>query len=272
MNGVVVDVALEGHAAELRRVLIAHVDVHTRISRHVVLVVDDAGQQVVGVGIGRLTRLPLVEPTRGEVEEVIDDAGADEGIAPGVEVHAPWIGRALGEDLHAPGLRLKTRHPRRQQHGFSRLGRIHGLSPGEHPVGHVHLPIGTPREAIEEFVPVFEAKAGLDDGLLVGNEISVGVLEEIQIWRGPQIHAAIGHQNARGQGEPISEHLDRIGSTVAIGVFEHLDAVAPLLSRLGAQRVLVQFHNPKAPTVVPSHGHGIHHLGLRGEEPRFKAR
>ena len=121
-------------------------------------------------------------------------------------------------------------------------------------------------------MPVFEPEAGLDNGLFVSNEISVGVLEEIQIRRSPQIHAAIGHQNARGQGEPIREHLDRVGPSVAVGVFEHLDAVAPLLSRLGAQRILVQFHHPKAPPVVPSHGHGIHHFGLRGEEPRFKAR
>ena len=179
MNGVVMDVSLKGHAAELRRVLVTLIDVHACVSRHVVLVIDDAGQQVVGVGIGRLPGLSLVEATRGEVKEMIDDTGADEGVAPGIEVHAPRIGRALGEDLHAPGLRLKTRHPRRQQHGFPRLGRIHGLGPGEHPVGHVHLPIGTPGEAIEEFMPVFEPEAGLDNGLFVSNEISVGVLEEI---------------------------------------------------------------------------------------------
>ena len=272
MNGVVMDVSLKGHAAELRRVLVTLIDVHACVSRHVVLVIDDAGQQVVGVGIGRLPRLPLVEPAWGEVEEMINDTGADEGVAPGVEVHAPRIGCALGEDLHAPGLRLKTRHSRRQQNGFSRLGRIHGLGPGEHPVGHVHLAVGTPGEAIKEFVPVFETKPGLDNGLLVGNEIPVGVLEEIQIRRSPQIHAAIGHQNARGQRETIGEYLHRVGPAVAVGVFEHLDTVAPLLSRLGAQRILVQFHHPKASSIVPGHGHGIHHFGLRGEEPRFKAR
>jgi len=139
-------------------------------------------------------------------------------------------------------------------------------------VGHVHLAVRTPGEAVEEFVPVFETKAGLDDGLLVGDEIPIGIFEEIQIRSGPQIHAAIGHQNARSQSEPIGKHLNRIGSAVAVGVFEHLDAVAPLLSRLGTQRILVQFHHPKAPPIVPSHRYGIHHFGLRGEEPRFKAR
>ena len=139
-------------------------------------------------------------------------------------------------------------------------------------MGHVHLSVGSPGEAIEELVPVFETKAGLDDGLLVGDEISVGVFEKIQVRSSPQIHAAIGHQNARGQREAIGKHLHRVGPSVAVGVFEHLDAVAPLLSRLGAQRILVEFHHPKASSIVPGHGHGIHHFGLRGEEPRFKAR
>ena len=272
MNSVVVNIPLKGHTTELRRILIALVNIHTGVRSHGVLVVDDTGEQVVGVGIGRLPCLALVETSRSEVKEVIDDAGADEGVAPGVEVDPPRIGRALGEDLHAPGLGLEAGHPRRQQHGFSRLGRIHGLGPGEHPVGHVHLAVGAPGEAVEEFVSVFETKAGLDDGLLVGDEISIGVFEEIQVRSSPQIHAAIGHQNARSQGEPISKYFDRICSAVAVGVFEHLDAVATLLSRLGAQRILVKFHHPQSPPIVPSHGHGVHHFGLRGEEPRFKAR
>ena len=113
MDGVVVNISLQGHASELRRILIALVNIHTCVSRHGVLVVDDTGEQVVGVGIGRLPCLALVETSRSEVKEMIDDAGADEGVAPGVEVDPPRIGRALGENLHAPGLRLKTRHPRR---------------------------------------------------------------------------------------------------------------------------------------------------------------
>ena len=271
MNSVVVNISLEGHAAELRRILIALINIHTGVRRHGVLVVDDTGEQVVGVGIGRLPCLALVETSRSEVKEMIDDAGADEGVAPGVEVDPPRIGRALGEDLHAPGLRLEAGHPRRQQHRFPRLGRIHGLGPGEHPVGHVHLAVGAPGEAIEELVPVFETKACLDDGLLVGDEIPVGVFEEIQVRSSPQIDAAIGYQNARSQREAFGEHLDRVGSAVAVGVFEHLDAVAPLLSRLCAQRILVKFHHPQSPPVVPSHGHGVHHFGLRSKEPCLKS-
>ena len=113
MNGIVMDVSLEGHAAELRRILIALINIHTGVRRHGVLVVDDTGEQVVGVGIGRLPCLALVETSRSEVKEMIDDAGADEGVAPGVEVDPPRIGCALGEDLHAPGLGLEAGHPRR---------------------------------------------------------------------------------------------------------------------------------------------------------------
>ena len=61
--------------------------------------IGDGLDVVVRVGIEVLARLPLVAPALDHVIEVRDDAGRDDHLAAGVEVDAPGVARAVGEDL-----------------------------------------------------------------------------------------------------------------------------------------------------------------------------
>ena len=66
--------------------------------------VGDRLDVVVGVGVEVLARLPLVTAALGDVVEVRDDAGGDDHLPVLVEVDAPGVARAVGEDLEdVPG-------------------------------------------------------------------------------------------------------------------------------------------------------------------------
>ena len=64
-----------------------------------VQVVGDGLDVVVGVRVEVRARLPLIAAALDDVEGVRNDAGLDEGLAVVVEVEAPRIARAVGEDL-----------------------------------------------------------------------------------------------------------------------------------------------------------------------------
>ena len=75
-----------------------------RVGAEVVPVVGDRLDVVVGVGIEMLARLPLVPAPLDHVIEMRDDAGRDDHLAAGVEVDAPGVAGAVGEDLEdVPG-------------------------------------------------------------------------------------------------------------------------------------------------------------------------
>ena len=75
-----------------------------RVGAEVMPVIGDGLDVVVGVGIEMLARLPLVPASLDHVVEVGDDAGGDEHLAAGVEVDAPGVAGAVGEDLEGvPG-------------------------------------------------------------------------------------------------------------------------------------------------------------------------
>ena len=104
------NVSLKRRALPFRGPLVALIYIDARIGRHVVTVIHDAGQGVVGVGKWRLTRLPLVNAGRREVEQVVNDARRDKGIAAGVKIHTPGIRRPLGKHLEPAGLRVQPRN------------------------------------------------------------------------------------------------------------------------------------------------------------------
>ena len=70
-----------------------------RVGAEVVAVVGDRLDVVVGVRVEVRPGLALVAAALDDVVEVRDDAGGQERLALGVEVDAPGVARAVGEDL-----------------------------------------------------------------------------------------------------------------------------------------------------------------------------
>src|SRR5207245_9361251 len=64
-------------------------------------VIGNGLEVVINVGIEMRTGLPLVARALNDVEQVWNDAGLDEALALFVEVNAPGIAGAFGEDLEA---------------------------------------------------------------------------------------------------------------------------------------------------------------------------
>src|SRR6188474_3391209 len=90
---------------------------------------------------------------------MIDDAGADKGIAIPIKIHAPWVARAFSEDFELFCARLKARHGGR--HENSVVLRLVGLSDpgsGEYPMSHIKPAIGTPGKAIQKFMTILQSK------------------------------------------------------------------------------------------------------------------
>ena len=99
VDGVVVDVADEGVAVRVGGIAAALINLHAGIRGAEVFVLHDAGQLLVGIRILRRTALAHINAAGSHVEEVVDDAGADEEVARSVVVAAPGIAGAVGEDF-----------------------------------------------------------------------------------------------------------------------------------------------------------------------------
>ena len=102
VDGVVVDVADEGVAVRVGGIAAALINLHAGIRGAAVFVLHDAGQLLVGIRILRRTALTHVDAAGGHVEEVVDDASADEEVPRRVVVAAPGIAGAVGEDFEFP--------------------------------------------------------------------------------------------------------------------------------------------------------------------------
>src|SRR4051794_6722588 len=91
---------------------------------------------------------------------------------------------------------------------------------------HVEPAVWTPGEAVEEFVPIFHAEAGFQNGRLIGLAIAIRVLQEIKIRSGPDIDSAVAERQAGGETEAIGEDGHFIGAAIAVGVLKNFDAIA----------------------------------------------
>jgi len=92
-------------------------------------------------------------------------------------------------------------------------------------------------------------------------------LEEDEVRRLRDDHAAIGEDEARRDVELIREDRELVGLAVAVGVFADLDAVVTLLLVfLDAVRVVRGLADPEATTRVPRERNRLHDVGLGGEE------
>ncbi|MCG3778066.1 MAG: hypothetical protein JW388_0773 [Nitrospira sp.] len=192
MNGVVVNVAAENRAEMFRGPLVAEIDLNATVSSHFVAVIDDAGQELIGVLELRLATLTNINAARGHVKHVVDDAGAEKGVADTVEIHAPRIAGAIGVNFKFLCLDIESRNGSIHPHGVA-LGNIGigdvGMS--ENSVGHVELAIGSPSESIQEFVTIFKSESGHENGRFIGAVVAIGVTQMKQMRRLAYIGAAI---------------------------------------------------------------------------------
>jgi hypothetical protein len=139
-------------------------------------------------------------------------------------------------------------------------------------VGHVEVTVGSPGEAVEEFVTIFEAEAGEEDFGFVGAVIAVGILEEEEVRGLADVGSAVPEEDAGGEVESIGPDVDFIGLAIVVGIFEDFDAVARLLAVGCAHGVFVEFDDPESAAFVPGHGDGVGDHGFGGEEADFEAR
>ena len=294
--GVVVDVAKEGVAVGIFRIDATLIDRDAGIGGAEVpgvLRTHDAGKQLVGVGIFRCAALTGVESARGHVEEVVDDAGFDKGIATGIEIDAPGIAGAIrkhfviisswavifGAELHAEnaGIQRKT---------FLRfLFWTADLAIGKDAVGQIHPAIRTPGETVQQFMPVLQTKTSEDRFVFVGLVVAVGVTEEENVRSLPDKDTAVATEDSGGKVQAFGKNGALVGFSVVVGVFQNDDAVAGRVFFLGdyrtkvligcgfgigvrfasAVRVFIKFHDPKTSPVVPRHGDWIDDHGFAGK-------
>ncbi len=71
-----------------------------------------------------------------------------------------------------------------------------------------------------------------------------------------------------GMFKPVGEDRELVGPAVAVGVFEHLHAIAALSGRMA--RILEALGDPDAPALVEGHRHGVHDVGLARDNLNLK--
>ena len=128
---------------------------------------------------------------------MIDHARADEGIAVAIEIHAPRIARAVGEDLELFRARMIASdgggdlHARR-----GRFGNLH-LRMSENAVRHVKPAVRPPGEAVQQFMPIIQAETGQQHRARVGVVIVIRVLQKQEVRRLADINAAVAQSQIR---------------------------------------------------------------------------
>ena len=225
VDGVVVDVADEGVTVRVSGITASLVNLNTSISRAEVFVLHDAGQQLIRVRILRCSALAHVDAAGGHVEEVVDDAGADEEIARGVVVAAPGIAGAVGEDFEFPLRFFATAHRAGTANACIKLEalalRLAGAADfavGEDAVGHVKPAIRAPSEAVHEFVGVLAAKSGQTDTPGVWFVIAIVIAEVQEVRLLTDVDAVVTAKNGGGEIEAFDEDGAFISFAVVIGV------------------------------------------------------
>ena len=110
--------------------------------------------------------------------------------------------------------------------------------------------VGTPREAVERFVRVFEAEAVEHDfGRAVGHEVAVAIGQEQQLRGSTDPDAAEADAQPADEVELVVEDGARLEAAVAVLVLEHEDGVVRLLVA-AADRVAVGLGDPQAAALV----------------------
>ena len=247
VDGVVVDVADEGVAVGVGGIAAALVDLNTCIRGAEVLVLHDAGQKLIRVWILRRTALAHIDAAGCHVEEVIDDASADEEVPRRVVVAAPGIAGAVGEDFEFPGWgRIRAilgpfalagqecpgygpcaTDPRVKFKAFTlRLAGAADFAVGEDAVGHVKPAVGAPGEAVDELMRVLATKAGEHDTPRVRFVVAIVIAEVDEVRLLSNVDAVVAAKDGAGEIESFDKNGALVGFAVVVSVFEDDDAVA----------------------------------------------
>ena len=173
--------------------------------------------------------LPLVAAALDDVVEVRDDAGGDERLAVLVEVDAPGVARAVGEDLEVVPRRVIAPDAGvdRDAVGVGRAG-LADARVGEDAVAAVEPAVGAPGERVERLVRVLRSpsrRAGPAGGPSGRSSPSLsGMNRKLRGRADPD--AAEADLEAADEVQLVGEDLARVEPAVAVGVLEDQDAVA----------------------------------------------
>ena len=258
---VVVDERVDGLLARLGEVL-------REVIRRDAFRLFNAGRVV-------LAALALVAPALNHVEEVRDDAGLNEGVAVFVEVEAPRVARALGEDLEAFLHRLVAPHAGVDELPL-RVRRTGDLDVRvrEHAVAAVEPAVRAPAEGVEHLVRVLPREAfkqlhRLTGGLRALVRILDGDVQQPR--RGTDEHAAKAILDGAGEVELLHEDGALVELVVPVRVLEDEDAVGAFALGL-ALRVGVVLDDPEPPAVINAEGDGLLHVRLGGKDVELETR
>ena len=108
------------------------------------------------------------------------------------------------------------------------------------------------------------SEAGHDDCRLVGYIVTIGVLEEQQVWCIGYPNAPVSDGDSRRDIETFGKNLHAIDFSIAIGVGEDFDAIFAWPGFMA--RVFKTFGDIDAACVIEGHGHGVLQVGFRGDE------
>jgi len=244
-----------------------------RVVADVVQVIGDGLDVVEHVFVEVLAALALVTAALDHVVEVRNHAGGDESLTVLVEIDAPRIRRAPGEDLELTPRRMEAPHAAIDRSALAvRAAGLADVRVREHAVAAVEPTVGTPRERVERLVRVLIGPAVEQDlGLRIGHQIAVLVGHEHEIRRGADPHAAEADLQTADQVEAAHEHGALLEFAVVVGVLEHDDVVVALaLGR--AHRIGVRLGDPQATLVVDRERDRLVHVGLARDQVDVEAR
>ena len=235
-----------------------------------VRVVGDGLDVVVGVGLEMLAGLTLVTGAGQDVIKVRDHAGRDEHLSAGVEVQAPRVARALGEDLEGAGPRVEA--PDAGVDLAALLGRRTRLADdgvGEYTVAAVEPAIGAPGEAVQGLMGVLH-RPTIEHHLGLARAILRVLGDEEQFGRRADPDAAVADLDAAHEVEAFEEDRALGVRAVAVHVLEDEDAVAPLaLAALAG--VGHTLDDPETAAFVEAHRDRLHHARLGGHQRDLEA-
>ena len=213
--------------------------------------------------------LTLVTPALDHVPEVRDDAGFDPGLAAFVEVEAPGIARAFGENFEQLLGRMITPHG-----GINPLAVLLGgagladVRRAEDSVAAVEPAVGAPAEGVERLVGIAGVVPAIEQDLRrTGLHGNVAILDrdEHEMRRGADPDAAEAPFETGDEVEVRDDNGAFVELVVPVGVLEADDAV-DARAFLATLRIAVAFRDPEASAIVIAEGDGLLHVGFGGEE------
>lgn len=262
-DGVLVDVAHEELVAVGGGEGVGEVEAGAAVGGEVGVVADGL-DGVVGVGIKVGAGLFVVVASLHDVEEVGDDAAGCEAVADVIEVEAPGVGEAAGEDFEFLGFGVEAPDAGVEvETVFFGCAWFSDEGVGEDALAAVEPAVGSPDEGVEGFVPVLHAPSVVKDfGFGVGDVVAVCVGNEDEVGWGAEVDAAMADGDAGGEGEFVVEEFFGIEDAIAIGVLKNLDA-AELFVFVGASvDVVVVLDDPDAAAGVVGEGDGFADVGF----------